>query len=113
MDRICRVAPLLVIIAEVREVRCEGVTVEEDCMVRVNFPDGVEHTIVELNNSSLGCISRFVERIVSGNPGVAFVVLSELLPEPDSPVLEVLMQPECSNVAACISMPVGILPSRS
>ena len=113
MDRISSVLPLLVVIPEMRKIRCEGIAVKEDCMMGVNIADGVVDAIVKLDHTCVRGISWFVERVIPRDPGVVTIVFGEFLPEPNNPVLEIFVKPECSNMGPVVRVPVGVLSTRS
>lgn len=94
MNGISRVVPFLVGVAKVREIRCEGVPVEEDDVVGVNGPNGWEDSVVKIDDPSLVWVSGLIECVVPSNPFVSLVVLCELLPQPNSAVLEILVIPD-------------------
>lgn len=83
---------------EVAEVGTESVAVQEENVVRVDGSDGLFDSNVEVDQSGVLLIRGFVQGVEAGNPGVVFVVSSEVLPDLDSSVLEVLVNPDC---AAC------------
>lgn len=83
---------------EVAEVGTESVAVQEENVVRVDGSDGLFDSNVEVDQSGVLLIGGFVQGVEAGNPGVILVVSSEVLPDLDSSVLEVLVNPDC---AAC------------
>lgn len=93
MDRVAGVVPVLVRVTEVREIRREGVGVEENCMVRVNRANRGVHLVVECDQSCVLRVGRLIERVVSCDPLVIFVVLRELGPQPEDTVLEIFVIP--------------------
>jgi hypothetical protein len=113
MDRISSVLPLLVVIPEMRKIRCEGIAVKEDCMMGVNIADGMVDAIVKLDHTRVRGISWFVERVIPRDPGVVAIVFGEFLPEPNNPVLEIFVKPECSNMGPVVRVPVRVLSPRS
>ena len=54
-------------------------------------------------------VCRLVHRVVTSNPLVVFIVLRELLPEPDKSILEIFVNPEVRNVRPGIRVPIGVL----
>ena len=113
MNRIRRVLPLFyIVVVEVCEIGCESVSVQEQNVVDVDAPDRVVETIVVLDEAGVLWFSRFVERIVTGDPFVVFIVGGELFPKPDDPVLVVLVVPEVGNVPSVVGVPVRVLTSR-
>lgn len=91
------------------EIRREGVPIEIDCMVRVDCPNSLVYLMIEVDQPRMRRVGRFVHRVVGRDPRIADVVLRELLPEPDRPVLEVLVHPEVGDVCAGVGVPIGIL----
>ena len=55
----------------------------------------------------------FVERVVAGDPLVVLVVGGQLFPQPDDPVLVVLVVPEVGDMASVVRMPVCVLTAGS
>ena len=81
---------------EVAEVGTESVAVQEENVVRVDGSDGLFDSNVEVDQSGVLLIGGFVQGVEAGNPGVVFVVSSEVLPDLDSSVLKVLVNPDCA-----------------
>lgn len=94
------------LVGEVAEVRCECIAIEVDDVFRVDGVNGLDATIVPIQKTSVSRIGWFVKDVVSGNPGVAFVVFGEFFPEPDCPILEILVNPEGCNVRWVIRVPI-------
>jgi hypothetical protein len=105
VNRISGVLPVLVGVTEVGEVGGEGVGIEEDDVVWVFSADDLVHFVVEFDEAGVFRISGLVQRVVAGDPLVAFVVLGKLGPEPEDTVLEVLVVPDCANVRVCRLQP--------
>ena len=80
-------------IAKVRKVRCEGVSVKEDGMVWVDGADGSVDFVVEPDESSMLRVGGLVQRVVTCDPLVVFVVLRKLCPKPEDTVLKVFVVP--------------------
>lgn len=78
-------------------------------MVRVNLPDCAIRTVVPLLETGVCRIAGLVEGVVSRDPWVILVVLSENLPKPDCAVLEVLVVPKLGNVVRRVRVPVSVL----
>ena len=93
MDRVRRIFPLLVGIAKVRKIRRKGVPVKEDGVVWVNGADGSVDFVVEPDDSSMLRVGGLVQRVVTCNPLVVFVVPRKLCPKPEDTVLEVFVVP--------------------
>jgi hypothetical protein len=81
-------------ILEVAEVGAEGVTVQEQNVIRVNGSDSLFDPNVKVEQPCVLLVRRFVQRIVTGDPGVVLVVRSEVFPDLDGSVLEVLVYPD-------------------
>ena len=62
-------------------------------MVSVNLPDCVVEAIVVFDEAAVFGFGGFVERVVTGDPLVVFVVLRKLCPKPEDTVLEVFVVP--------------------
>ena len=58
-----------------REIRGEGVPVEENDVVRIDGTNGTVDIVVELDQTGVLRIGGFVERIVASDPLVILVVL--------------------------------------
>lgn len=87
------------------EVSGEGVPVEPEDVVGVDFPDGGLDAVIEGGETGELGVGGFVEGVVAGYPGVAFVVLCEVLPEPDYTVLEVFLFPELVLARGVVGVP--------
>ena len=110
VNRVRRVLPLLdVLVAEVSEIGCEGVSVQEQDVVGIDLPDRIVQTIVVLDEADMLWLCGLVERVVTGDPLVGFVVGSELFPQPNHSVLMVLVIPEIGNVPSVVRVPVCVL----
>lgn len=94
MNRITGVNPTFMGIPELREIRGESVSIEEDDVIGVYGADCGVDLVVELDYAVVFGIGGFVERVVGCDPFVAFVVFGELCPEPEDAVLEVLVVPD-------------------
>lgn len=73
-------------------------------MIRIDVSDGFIDPVVPRLKSVMLWVARLVHGIVSSNPGVVLVMLSELLPEPDRAVLEVFVVPELSLKRRCSAL---------
>lgn len=106
-----RVIPLLarLLNIKVRKVRGKRVSVQEQDVVRVDLADGRIDLMVPGLKSLVGGVAGLVERVVSSDPRIALEVGSDLLPEPDAPVLEVLVGPELGNVMRRVRVPISVL----
>jgi hypothetical protein len=127
VDRVCGVVPGLVRVAEVGEVGGIGVAVQEDDVVGVDSPDGLDAPVVPIDKTGLVWVGRLVHDVVPRDPEgeksaqndivknvrcepwVALIVLRQLLPQPYSAVLEVLVHPEVGNVNASVGVPALVL----
>ena len=101
------------VIPEMRKIRCECIAVKKNCMMRVNITDGMVDAIIKFDHTRVRWISWFIEGIIPRDPGVVAIVFGELLPEPNNPVLEIFVKPECSNMGPVVRMPVGVLSTGS
>jgi hypothetical protein len=81
-------------------------------MVRVDLANCLLNTSIECGEPNMLRIARFVEGVVSSNPRIASVPGGDLLPEPNSPVLVVLVIPESSIAGRIVGVPVWILTTR-
>ena len=111
MNRVRRVLPILVRLAEMRKVGRKRVAVEEKSVVGVDTADRSVDTVVERDQARLVRVRRLVERVVARDPRVVLVMLRELFPEPYDAVLEVLVVPEVGDVRARVRVPVCVLPA--
>jgi hypothetical protein len=78
----------------VAKVGTEGVTVEEENVVGVNGTNGLFNANVKVQEAYVLLVGRFVQGVVTSNPGVVFVMTSELFPDEDGAVLKVLVNPD-------------------
>ena len=82
-------------------------------MVSVDLPDRIVEAIVVLDKTGVCWFGGFVERVVTSDPPVIFVVGGELFPQPDDSVLMVLMVPEICDVPSVVRVPVCVLAAGS
>lgn len=94
VDGVTGVFPILMRVAEVREIGRKSVAVEEDGMIGVDRANGFIDTVVERYNTGVGGVGGFVQRVVAGDPFISFIVCGECLPEPNGAILEVLVVPD-------------------
>ena len=80
-------------IAKVRKVRREGVSVKKNGMVWVDGADCSVDFVIEPDESSVLRVGGLVQRVITCNPFVVFVVLCKLCPKPEDTVLEVFVVP--------------------
>lgn len=99
------------VVFEADPLDCEGVTVKEQDVIRVDLAYGGLESLVESWKTDMFGVSWLVHGIVAGNPGVVFVSRCDLFPQPDCTVLEVLVVPECRIVRWIIGVPVNVLTS--
>jgi hypothetical protein len=78
----------------VAEVGAESVTVQEQDVIRVNGSDSLFDSYVEIDQSSVFLVRRFIQRVESGNPSVVLVVSRKVFPDLHSSVLEILVYPD-------------------
>ncbi len=104
VDRVGRVVPLLVDVAKVAKVGCEGVAVEEDGVVWVDGADGLVDAVVEGEDAGVFGVSGFVDGVVACDPFVGFEVLGETFPEPYGAVLEIFVVPDWVNLRLELSV---------
>ena len=71
-----------------------SVVVEEDDVVGIDCADSRDGPVVEWLQPRMGLVARLVENIVAGDGGIALEVLGEVFPQPDRPVLKLLLRPE-------------------
>ena len=110
VNRVRRVLPLLdVLVAEVSEIGCKGVSVQEQDVVGIDLPDRIVQTIVVFDETDMFWLCGFVEGVVTGDPLVGFVVGGKLFPQPNYSVLVVLVIPEIGNVPSVVGVPVCVL----
>ena len=93
MDRVRRIRQFRVDVPEVGKVGREGVSVPEQSVLLVDCTDRVVHPDVKLDYARMRGIRGLVERVVSRDPLVIFVVLRELGPQPEDTVLEIFVIP--------------------
>ena len=114
MNRVRRVLPLFhILIAEVSEIRREGIPVQKQDVVSVDLPDRIVETIVVLDETDVLRFCGFVKRVVAGDPFVVFVVGRELFPQPDDSILMVLVVPEICDMPSVVGVPVCVLTAGS
>lgn len=73
------------------------VAVEEQDVVRVNLADRLLHALIECDEAVVLGVGRLVHRVVPRDPGVVLVVLGEVLPDLDAPVLVIPVAPDCGG----------------
>ena len=93
MDRVRRIIPLLVGIAKLRKVIRKSVSVKENGMVWIDSADSRVDFIVEPDESSMLRVGGLVQRVITCDPLVVFVVLRKLFPKPEDTVLVVFVVP--------------------
>lgn len=91
---------------KVGEIRGESVSIEEDNVVWINSVDCFDTSVVPELKACVSWIGRFVENVVSCDPGVAFIMCCELFPKPNRAILEIFVNPERRDVRGVIGMPV-------
>lgn len=82
MHGVHSVLPLLagLLNIEVREIRCESVSVQEQDMVGVNLADSRVYLVIPSLESLMCGVARLVKGVISSNPRVTFKVCRDLLP---------------------------------
>lgn len=75
MDRIACILPLFMDIAKVRKVGCKCVAIEKDSVMYVDGPNSVINSVVECDKACMFRISGLIERVISCNPFIIFVML--------------------------------------
>ena len=114
MNRVRRVLPLLdILVAEVSEIGCKCIPVQEQCVMSVDLPYRIVEAIVVLNQADVLWFGGFIERVVTGDPPVILVVGGKLFPQPDHSVLMVLVVPEICDVPSVVRVPVCVLAAGS
>jgi hypothetical protein len=78
-------------------------------VVWVDGADGGLDAGVESRQAEVLGIAGFVDGVVTGDPGVVLVAGSDVLPEPEGAVLEVLVVPEGGVVGDVVGVPVLVL----
>ena len=81
-------------------------------MIRVDSSYGFDDAIVESDEPGVTRIGRLVHWVISRNPSIVLVMPRELFPEPNGPVLEILVPPEVCEMDTRIAMPATILRVR-
>lgn len=79
------------------EVGAESVTIQEQNVVRVDGSDCLFNSDVEIDQPGVLLVRGLVQGVKAGDPCVVFVVGSEVFPDLDSAVLEVLVNPDCEG----------------
>ncbi len=87
----------------------ERVSVQKQDVIWINLADCRLDPLIERRKSDVFWVTRFVDGIIPGDPGIVLISLCELLPEPDSAVLMVFVVPESGVVGWIVRMPVWIL----
>jgi len=82
-------------------------------VVIVDLPDRIVEAIVVLDQVGVFGFGGFVERVVTGDPPVVFVVGGKLFPQPDDSVLVVLVIPEICDVPSVVGVPICVLTAGS
>lgn len=100
------------IIGEPSEVGGECVSVKEQHVMRVDRADGSEDAVVEADETGVFWVGRLVHDVVSCNPGIVNIMLRDFGPEPDEPVLKILVDPEACDMRAMVGVPSAVLATR-
>lgn len=75
-------------------------------MLRVNLANRRMETIVKINNPRVQRIARLIQDVVTRNPSIVLVMLSEFLPKPNYAVLKIAMIPKSCIVGSIVRVPV-------
>lgn len=94
---------------EMAKVGTESVAVQEQDVVWVDRPNGLFNPHVKVDQTSMFLVGGFVQGVVTGDPSVVLVVRSEVFPDLDGSVLEVLVDPEVGLVVSSVGVPVNVL----
>lgn len=112
MDGVGRIPPSSAsVLRELCKIRREGISVQENDMVLVDGSNSLMKPVVQVDQAFMLWvrICRFVQDVVSGDPGIIFVVRCELFPEPDEAILEVFVSPEVADMGSAICVPSSTL----
>lgn len=110
MNRVRRVLPLFhMLVTKVSEIGCECVSIQEQGVVNIDLPDRFVETIIVFDETGVCWFGGFVERVVTGDPLVIFVVGGELFPQPDDSILVIFVVPKIGDVPSVVGMPVCVL----
>jgi hypothetical protein len=112
VQRIGAILPSLIHLPEVGEVRCKGIAVPEDNVLRIVLANYVVNPIIPFRQTGMLWINGLVERVVARYPRVRCIVFGEFVPEPKRTILKVLVFPEEGEVSSVIGMPAWILATR-
>lgn len=88
------------------------VALQKENVVRVNIPDRWHNAVVESQQTCPFRVSRLVHRVVASDPRVTLVSASNMFPEVNGSVLEVLVVPESSVSSRVIGVPILVLAAR-
>src|SRR5258706_9255063 len=80
-------------------------------MVGVNCPNCSYHTLVKRVEQHSRRIGRLIKRIIASDPRVVLVTFGNNFPQPDGPILKMLVLPEKCLLRGVVGVPVLILVS--
>ncbi len=96
-------------VAELVELGRVPIAVQEEDVVGIDRADRrLEPPVERADRRPLG-IRRLVDRVVAGDPGIAAIVVGDVLPEVDHAVLELPLRPEVRPLRGVVAVPVLIL----
>ena len=63
-------------------------------MIRIDLPDRLFNSFVKSQQSRMFLVAWFIQRVVSCDPCIVFVVFSEMFPDLDGSILKVFVFPD-------------------
>jgi hypothetical protein len=87
----------------------KGIPIQPQNVSWIHFPDSRLQLVIKGRQTPVLWVTGLVNRIVSRHPWVVLVARSNLLPQPDRPVLVVLVVPEGRVIGPVVRVPVWIL----
>ena len=91
---------------KVGEIRSKSVPVQIDNVIGINGMNCRDASVIPKLKPRVGGISWLIQDVVSRYPWVAFVMCSKLLPQPNSTILKVLVNPKTGYMSRIIRMPI-------
>src|SRR5579859_5717821 len=86
-----------------------AIAFQKEDVVGIDSANSLVEPPIERHKHRFTGISRFVDGVVAGYPGMSLVTIGNGFPEMNHPVLKVLMLPEQSLVRRIVAMPCLIL----
>ncbi len=87
----------------------KGIAVKPECVIVINLMEYCFYPLVESWNSDMLQIARLIDGIVASDSVVVLIPRSDLLPEPNRPILVILIIPKFSIVGGVARVPIRVL----